>query len=276
MKKLEQKNWVLIAFVALVLFGVFFYVVANINKKIFLSTPVYFFLIVFIDLAATAFLSGAMRSVARYQVTTSGKSLYLAGPAVIFFIILYIGYKYRPVEGQASALTLSILLTDSASSSNNAITAGTVSVRVGLFHDLKSINNDGAALFTGIIGDYKGSDLDISVDVPGYHPAGKMKYKLSDSADFTNLSIPLVKDLDSISVQGKLITLPSKMGIYNAFINFEGIDKTFKTDSGGNFSAVLPFKSGTEVRVIISKDNKEIYNSLRTLNDHGFLSISPN
>jgi len=272
MKKLTQTNWVVIAFLSLLLFGLFFYLVASINKRIFLSPPVYFFLIVFIDLGATALLSGAMHSVARYQLKTPNKSLYLAGPALVFVIILYIGYKYRPQADQVP-LTLSVLLSDN---SGQLIKDGTVSVRVGLFHDSKSINNDGAALFTGIMPNYKGSAIDLTVAVPGYHTDHKNKYLLSDSADFTNLNISLIKDQDSIAVQGRLLTLPSRIGIAYANINFEGSGKVFKTDSAGNFSAVLPFKSGSEVRVIVSKGNKEIYNSLRTLTNNIFLSISPN
>ena len=274
MKKLDQKNWVFIALAALILFAAFFYLVVNINKKIFLSTPVYFFLVLIIDLGATAFLSGAMRSVARYQVTSSGKSLYLSGPAVIFFIILYIGYKYRP-QTEQSPLTLSVLVTDANGSVGKLAGNGMVSVRVGLFHDTKSINNDGAALFTGIIADYKGSAIDLSIEMPGYHQSSKAKYHLSDSADYTNLNIPLVKDQDTITVQGRLISLPSRMGIANASVNFDGVNKVFKTDSAGNFSAMLPFKSGIEVRVIVSSGKKEIYNSLRTLTENEFLSISP-
>jgi hypothetical protein len=273
MQEIKQKNWLIVAFISLILFGVFFYIVINNNNKIFLNTPIYFFLIIIIDFAATAFLSGAMKSVSRYEVKTQNKSIYIAGPAVIFFIILYIGYKYRPQVDQ-SPLTLSVLFTDDIN--NQLIKEGTVSVRVGLFHDVKDINNDGSVLFTGIISDYKGSDIDLTIDVPGYHSVKRNQYKLSESADFTNLSISLVKDEDTLFTQGRLVALPSRTGIGNALINFEGVNKTFKTDSGGNFSATLPFKSGTEVRVIVLKDNKEIYNSIRTISNNGFLSISPN
>ena len=275
MKKLSQTSWVVIAFFSLLLFGAFFYLVTSINKRIFLSTPVYFFLIVFIDLGATALLSGAMRSVARYEVKTANKSLYLAGPALIFIIILYIGYKYRP-QSDVSPLTLSVLLVNSSDNTNELFKDGTVSVRVGLFHDSKSINNDGAALFTGIMPQYKGSAIDLTVNVPGYRPSKSNKYILSDSADYTNLKISLIKNLDTISIRGRLVALPSRTGIADASINFEGLNKVFKTDSVGNFSASLPFKSGSEVRVIVLRGNKEIYNSLRTLSNNDFLSISPN
>ena len=271
-KKIEPKNWLFVAIISLVLFFGFFYFITVASKKIVISLPVYFFLIIVIDFAATAFLSGAMKSVARYQVKSDNKSLYLAGPAVIFFIILYIGYKYRP-EPPSQPVSISVLVTDDK---NALIKNGKVHIRVGLVQNAADLDSNGVAFFSGIIGDYKGSDVDIYTEVPGYHMDKQLHYKVSDLADFTNIKIPLIKNIDSISIQGHLTELPSRTAISHALVTFEGVKSLFETDSLGSFSAVLPFKSGTEVRVIVLKGHKEIYNSLRTLTDHSFLDISPN
>jgi len=92
MKKLTQLNWIFISLAGFILFGLFFYLVIQSKHKIELDTPVYFFLIILIDLLATGFLAGAMRSVASYQSNTPKGNLYLAGPVVVFCIILYVGY----------------------------------------------------------------------------------------------------------------------------------------------------------------------------------------
>lgn len=274
MKKLSQINWIIISLVGFVLFILFFYLILTSATKVTLSTPLYFFLIVVIAMVATGFLSGAMRSIARYQATVANKSLYIAGPAVIFFIILYLGYQYRP-ENKRIPVTLSILF-NGPDGPNELITDGTVSIRIGEFSAAKKINNEGTALFTGINPEYRGAGIDLSIAVQGYYLAPTNRFQLSDSTDYTNLHIILNKRKDSISVQGRVITLPDREGIAGASIRFQGMDKVIQTDSSGNFSAILPIKTGTEIRVIVWKRKRELYNSLRTVSDKDFLSIAAN
>jgi hypothetical protein len=82
--------------------------------------------------------------------------------------------------------------------------------------------------------------------------------------------------MDSIAVRGNVIRLPGRTGIAGAKIRFQGVMEVYQTDSLGDFSAILPFKSGFETRIIVSKGNKEIYNSLRTVSKNDFISISAN
>ncbi|NEU07723.1 hypothetical protein GZH53_05315 [Flavihumibacter sp. R14] len=276
MKRTSTLTWVIISLIGFILFTGFFYLLLVYSKDISLSTPLYFFLVVIIALISTAFLAGAMRSVARYSSASQGGSLYLSGPAVIFFIIIYLGYRYRPEPAtEKSPLSLSVLL-KGPDGSDELIRDGQVRVRIGQYSSVKQVDNEGSAVFTGINSDYKGLKIDLSAEIPGYNLINSSLYTLNDSLIYTNLTLRLVKKLDSIAVRGNVITLPSRTGIPGATIRFQGVMKTYTTDSLGDFTAVLPFKSGAETRIIVSKGNREIYNSLRTLSENDFLSISAN
>jgi len=249
----------------------FFFFLVFYSKDIALTSPVYFFLVVIIGLISTGFLSGAMKSIAKYNVNYQNKSIYLAGPAVIFFIILYIGIKYKP-ETNSPPLTISILL--KGDGDKELITEGFVSVRVGEYSASKQINTEGIASFTGIDPKYKGLKFDITSTVPGYvmRPLNN-EFALSSTNNYTNITVYLNKKKHFISLRGRVIQLPERIGISNAYVEFQGLNETFKTDSLGNFSAVLPFQSGVSTRIVVLKGAREIYNSLRTVSDNDFLSI---
>jgi hypothetical protein len=276
MKKTSTLTWIIVSLAGFILFTVFFYLLIVYSKDISLSTPLYFFLVVLIALMSTAFLAGAMRSVARYSSSSQGGSLYLSGPAVIFFVIIYLGYRYRPEpSSDKSPLSLSVLL-KGPEGSDELIRSGQIRVRIGQYSGVKQVDNEGAALFTGISPENKGRKIDLSAEIPGYHLINSSSYSLDDSMTFTNLTLRLHKKLDSVAVRGNVIRLPGRTGIPGAIIRFQGVMQTYKTDSLGDFSAMLPFPSGAETRIIVSKGNKEIYNSLRTLSENDFLSISAN
>ena len=276
MQKSSVLGWIVVSLVGFILFAAFFYMLIVYSKQISISTPVYFFLVVIIALISTAFLSGAMKSVARYNATSQNRTLYLSGPAVIFFIIIYLGYKYRPETAKENIpLSLSVLL-KGPEGSEELIKDGQVRVRIAQYSSLKKVDNESTATFTGINPEYKGLKIDLSAEVPGYSIINNEGFALSDSGTYTNLTIALRKKIDSIAVRGNVIQLPGRTGIAGATIRFQGVQKTYQTDSLGDFSAILPFKSGAETRIIVSKGNKEIYNSLRTLSENDFLGISAN
>jgi len=274
MKRLTQINWILISLVGFVLFGLFFYLIITTKQKTEISSPLYFFLIVIIDLVATGFLAGAMKSVATYKSATPTGNLYLAGPIVVFCIILYLGYQYRPV-GQNTPLSLSVQLIKPRNTSDS-ITLGSASIIIDLFQQTRNINDLGIAFFTGINHEYMGKTINLAIHVPGYHLPDFENFKLSDSSIHTNLFIKLQKDEERTSFKGRLISLVNKRGIANATIHFASTKVTATTDSLGNFSSELPIKSGTELRIIVLKGDQEIYNSLRNIYQDDFLTLTDN
>jgi hypothetical protein len=272
MKKITPTSWLVVSLIGFMLFMLVFAGIITYSKKITISTPVYFFLVVILALIATAFLGGAMRSVARYNGTFQNRSLYIAGPAVIFIIILYIAYKYRPQEQAGTPLSLSVLFIG-PQGGGELIKSGTVYVRIGQYAGTDQVSQRGTASFTGINADYKGQAIDISGDIEGYvlDTAGAI-YRLSETEQHTNLTVRLKRLGHHTAVRGKVM-LPERKGIPAARIIFQGVDSVFTTDSLGNFSAVLPLKPGSETRVIVMKGPLEIYNSLRTVSNNDYLSI---
>ena len=271
LKKSNSLRWVFISLGGFLLFVVCFYFLIQNNKQINISLPVYFILLTFIALIATAFLAGAMKSVATYNLKTQNRSLYLSGPAVIFFIILYIGYKYRPIASEG-ALTLTLIFTEK-SKTVKVINSGVVNIKTGLYFSTKRITDDGTVFFTGINSDYKGKAVDISVDVPGYSLNADSVYRLSETDNDTQYTIHLTKEQDLVNVKGRVIKLPMREGLANVSVQFEKLNNPVTTDSSGNFSAIIPVKSGTEIRVIAINHKKEIYNSLVNVYDGQLLSI---
>jgi hypothetical protein len=272
MKKIAPITWLFVSLVGFILFILVFAGIIVYSKQISISTPVYFFLAVILALVATAFLAGAMRSVARYNATFQNKSLYIAGPALIFIIILYIAYEYRP-QNQGGPLSLSVLFTGPPGA---LVQSGTVYVRIGQYANTEEISQRGTASFTGINADYRGEQIDISADIEGYLlDTARTRYRLSETGEHTNLTIRLKRAGHHTAVRGKVM-LPEKKGIPAARIIFQGVDSVYTTDSLGNFSVVLPLKPGSETRVIVMKGPLEIYNSLRTVSENDYLSIVAN
>lgn len=272
--KIQSRSWLWVSLAGFLLFTGVFIGILYWGKTVRLTTPVYFILIVLVALFATAFLAGAMRSSARYTMTGNNKTLMLSGPAVIFFVILYIGYKYRPEPGQRP-LSLSILVTG-PDRFNDLIREGEVGIRIGELNYVKKINEEGIAYFPGINADYKGRPLELYPRVSGYVMDTASSYHLSDEEEQTNLVLILKKATSRISIQGKVLQAGAQKGIPGAQVRFEGVESSFVTDRSGNFQAVLPLKSGTEVRVMVDKDDRVLYNSLRVVSDKALLTFPVN
>jgi hypothetical protein len=272
--KIQSRSWLWISLTGFLLFAGFFVGILYWGRSVQLSTPVYFILIVLVALFATAFLAGAMRSSARYTMTGNNKTLMMSGPAVIFFVILYIGYKYRP-ETAERPLSLSILVTGPGRF-NDLIREGEVGIRIGELNYVKKISEEGIAYFPGIDADYKGRPLELFPRVAGYVLDAAGSYHLSTEDEQTNLVLTLKKATSRISIHGKVLQAGAQKGIGGAQVRFEGVDTSFVTDRSGNFYAVLPLESGTEVRVLVDKDDRVLYNSLRVVTDKALLTFPVN
>jgi hypothetical protein len=269
-----KTTWLYVSLAGLFLFIVLFILLMMFGKEINLTTPVYFFLVVIIGLVATGFLSGAMRSVAKYNASFNNKTLSVTGPAVIFFIILYIGFKYKPEQVQnAQPLSLSVLVTGEGGV-NDLIRNGSMELRIGDINYTEKINDKGIAYFSGINPVYKGEKIELFPQVEGYViDTASDSYGLNKETAYTNLTIHLKKATTQIAVNGKVVDVENQEGITDAIVQFEGMDSLYRTNEVGNFSALLPVKTGTELRVIVTRKNKIVYNSMRTVADKSILIL---
>lgn len=269
----NKTKWLYVSLAGLFLFIIFFILLIVFGKDINISTPVYFFLVVIIGLVATGFLSGAMRSTAKYNASFNNKTLSITGPAVIFFIILYIGFKYKPELVQPlQPLSLSVLITGNGGA-NDLIRNGSIELRIGDINYTEKINDKGIAYFSGINPVYKGQKIELFPQVDDYVLDTNNNYKLDDKTTFTNLTVHLKKATPKTNVQGKVMSVSSQEGIANAVVQFEGMDSLYNTNELGNFKALLPVKPGTELRVIVTRKNKIIYNNSRIVEDKSILIL---
>lgn len=269
-----KTRWLYVSLAGLFLFIVLFILLMIFGKEINLTTPVYFFLVVIIGLVATGFLSGAMHSAAKYNASFNNKTLSVTGPAVIFFIILYIGFKYKPEQVQnIQPLSLSVLVTGEGGV-NDLIRNGSMELRIGDINYTEKINDKGIAYFSGINPVYKGEEIELFPQVDGYViDTANDNYTLNKETSYTNLTIHLKKAITQTSINGKVVAVESQEGIADAMVQFEGMDSLYKTDELGNFTALLPVKTGTELRVIVTRKNKIVYNSMRTVADKSILIL---
>lgn len=269
--RIKPGSWLYVSLIGFILFAGFFVLLLWKGGDLNLSMPVYFVLVVLIALLSTAFLAGAMRSAAKYQSTLQNKTLMVSGPAVIFFIIIYLGYKFRP-DINKEPLTLSIQVMGPGKS-NEVITDGRINVAIDEYNSEEIINNKGQVLFSGIDADARGSEVQVYAKVSGYYIDTGMKYFMDKNKRATQLNLVLQKAQPSIVINGKVIDIRKQKGVPGAELRFEGVDSVFHADNGGNFRAKLPVASGTELRVMISKNDSIIFNSLRVLTDKALLNL---
>ena len=270
-RRIKPESWLYVSLIGFILFAGFFVLLLFKGGDMNLSMPVYFILVVLIALLSTGFLAGAMRSAAKYQSTVQNRTLMVSGPAVIFFIILYLGYKYRP-EPKNDPLTLLIQVMGPGLS-NEIISEGSINVAIEEFNSEESINNKGQVYFSGIAPNAMGKEVQLFAKVNGYYLDTSRKYFLDENKRATRLSLVLEKFKPSIVVNGKILDMRKQKGVPGAELRFEGVDSVYHADNGGNFRVLLPIASGTEVRVMISKNDSIIFNSLRVLTDKALLNL---
>ncbi len=264
---IKPRAWLIVSLCGFLLFIAFFILLLFRGADLQLSTPVYFFLLIMIALACTALLAGAMRSSAKYQ----NKALTITGPAVIFLVIVYLGYRYRP-EIQSEPLSLSIQLLGPAGA-NEVIRHGTVNMSVDEYNAVESVNNKGVAQFTGISSTAKGKRIQLYPSVEGYTLDTSRQYFLDETQRATRIELILQREQPQISVNGKVIDIRNQKAVPDAYVQFEGVDSSFVTDRNGSFRAKLPVRSGSELRVMITRNDSIIFNSLRVLTDRSLLSF---
>jgi hypothetical protein len=130
-----------------------------------LKTSTYFFLLIPLALMAAAFLFGAMRSHAKYSGKIYGGTLELGGPVVLLFLVIYAGYKFRPVEkDNPFSITLNVF---GNAAKPVIIQSGILNVFYGTAKTRIKIT-DGQAVVQEIPPEYRGKELRILPEAEGY------------------------------------------------------------------------------------------------------------
>jgi hypothetical protein len=264
--KVKKSTWIYVSLFAFILLLLYILVFANFAQRLKISLPLYFFLLIICALAATAFLTQAMNSSAEYSGALFKGTLKLTGSAVIFIIILLIGYKYRPVE-QGEPISLTILI--NGLSDNPDLER---SVRVDLDNSPRreEIDKEGKAVFNNIDRHYLGEMILVTLRVDGY--------KISEGADtlvkIPDNPLPVIRFtakevIDSSMFSGYLLrssqNLPSSP-VSAALLDFGDFRKQVHSDTRGHFEVFLPAKNGRSTMLTILQNDKGVFS------DHVVLS----
>ena len=253
----NKKAGLYITLLIFALFLLFLLIFFTIQQKLDLSITTYFFLLVICDLAATAFLTIVLKSTAKYEGNVFKGNLSITGSAVIFLLILYVGYKFRPVS-TADPFDLTFLIR----TPTNSVSTGKIMIDVNNERRQEEIPPDGQVTFKNISSNYLGKPITISDSIDGY--------KISENNDTTIIvpktSTPTIK-LTLIPVTDSSLFIgfvhkwqkDSSDVMVNAMVYFSKFDKSVLTDSIGKFEIYLPAKQGEEVDLKVFENKKMIY-----------------
>ncbi|MGH2647460.1 MAG: hypothetical protein ACRDE8_07825 [Ginsengibacter sp.] len=263
-KPVTSLSWVLISaagfivFIGVALFFVFF------NDKLNnISLPLYYFLLVIAGLIAAAFLSGALKSHAKYTGNAYGGTIELGGPVVVFALIVYMGYVFRPAPGYTN-LKVTVF---GNQTNDELINSGLVKLLLNK-PDSQKIEN-GLAEFTDIPTSFEGKDVIIIPEVEGYY--GEAQH-IKINGDNIPVELHLTKKPDSISVKGIVIDRTGQP-VSNAIIIFEDGFAKDTSDAYGNFRLILPFKEGHESRIRVYTNNAMRYNNDQVLSANTSMTL---
>lgn len=268
---MAQKNntitpltWVIISAIGFILFLAAAILLMLYSNRIgFIKPQIYFFLLVIIGMVCAAFLSGAMKSHAKYTGQVYGGTLELGGPILVLVVLIFLGYKFMPKK---DSFTLKFTVFGSASKAE-LINNGQLKILLNK-PDSQKIEN-GFVSFTDIDTKYRGKQTDVIANAPGYYGLGQT---ITIPEEDNPVELHLQRRPDSVMVSGIVI---NKMGqpVKNATLVFDnGIAKQ-RSDGYGMFRLTLPFKEGKEINIRVYSADKLRFNSSQVLSNGGTLTL---
>jgi hypothetical protein len=261
-EKIKPLTWIYISLALFVLFIILAGLLVFYGTRLQLSVSAYFFLLVVIALLCTGFLSGAMRSRATYNGQAYNGKLYLAGPVVIFIVIVLLGYRFRPT-GDAGFLTLTVNVFGPEGKSQ-PITEGNMRVQFDNDIRIEPITNKGQAVFGKVDPSFKGKKVTIIPEIKRYSiPTGDTSIVLADE-NFPVIDLMMHTKQQSTVVRGSIVDAGGEI-IKDAAINFPEFDATTKSNEFGNFSIELPVEEGSETQIVVMQNNKVRYRNKFTV-----------
>ena len=259
----------LTAFILLIIF-IFLLVFVTNRGTIQLSMPLYFFLLVICDLGATFFLSAALKSSAEYSGNVLKGNLKITGAAVIFLVILLIGYKYKPVvKDEPFDLTFIV-----SNFENGTPEKQQGSIRIELDNNPRElpIDAENKVVFTNIDSRYLGKMIPVSSNIPGFRISGQKDTMIEiPDKPLPVIRLTLDKVIDSTLFSGYVFKKNQKgspLPVENATLNFMDFGKMVISDNDGFFKIYLPSKIGNNSNLVVLKNGKWLFSDRITLSDN--------
>lgn len=227
---------------------------------------IYYIILIPLGFSAAAFLSGAMKSYARYtsnESLTYGK-LTLAGPIVVFALVVVGGFilpKWNDTEQQF--VPRFRIVSDNVKTSD--FVKGTVSLSLP---DQPSIILDlfkGEVAFPNIPIKYLHKPAKVSVDIENYEMIDSGDIELSKEVH--NIKVARTDLSTNTTVRGTIIN-QNDQPLTNAVLNFgSGLAKV-TTDENGDFEVKIAKPAGEIIRLNILHEGVLLYSNDVTLSQN--------
>lgn len=260
MKK-ESHKWLWVTLSGICLLLVFFLILASTLSLSRIPLPVYFFLLLIGAISTTAFLSGALKSKGSYEGNVMNGKLSLAGPIVIFMVIIGAGYKFRPQENSISQ-SLSIRFVPSDGSNQFNITD-----RLFLFlpdeTKVYGVDSTGRSIIPSLNTELEGKPITLRFQSTSYifSHGTDTNIILSEGFNSSILNIPIARKDNKVLVKGIVTagTKPSAMPGLKLVVTDEQLH--LQTDSSGRYTFQTEGPFGKTIPVQAWQSNRLIYNS---------------
>lgn len=252
---MTAKQWVItsaVAFLFCLLVAILLVIESGKLQQYGLTGALYYLALVAAGLSAAGFLFGALHAYATYKGEGSLGKLELGGPAVIFVLVLVLGFYFG-----APAQSLHVVIRPEAN--GRPLRTGTLLVDTGTHRESKVIDGNGEVQVNEISSSF--SKVDIAPDIDGYE------------ADFENpITIPPDR---VIHLKMKAITYATRLwgtihepqgvnGLADAEVSVTFAGHTFhgRTDSSGEFDlGNVPIKRGSTVDLLVRTKGLERFNN---------------
>jgi hypothetical protein len=217
-----------------------------------IDKTVYYVLLIPFGLCAAAFLFGAMRSFARYKGKVLGGKLEITGPAVVFFLVIILGFTLPP---EPKPFDFTIFVRDGA---GKTVLKDEGSIQITLDNDPRKerIDRFGAADFKGIPPKFMNREIPVELIVKGWRfAAGKISTNIKLTGNSGTLAIE--RD-DSLARLTGTVTDGRGNFIAGARIVIE--DLVTITDQNGWFKLEIPPDRQKEKQLLsVQKDGYQSY-----------------
>lgn len=142
----------------------------------------YFVVLVPLGLFAALTLFGVLESYASYSGKHLGGALKLSGPVVVFSLVLILGFS---LPKPASNFTLTVYVHGPGGRQDLILRgSGYVRIDTGGLPRKAAIGNDGEAFFAEIPANFRGQEVNVSLDADGYELANANQKILLNTSSF--------------------------------------------------------------------------------------------
>ncbi|MGZ5247145.1 MAG: hypothetical protein ACXWV5_08885 [Flavitalea sp.] len=259
--KRESHKWLWVTLSGICLLLVFFLILSSRLSLSRIPLPIYFFLLLIGAISTTAFLSGALKSKGAYEGNVMNGKLTLAGPVVIFLVIIGAGYKFRPQENSISqSLSIRFIPSDGSNQFTN-------SDRLFLFlpdeTKVYGVDSTGRAIIPSINTAQEGKSIALRFNSGSYSflNGTDTNIVLQEGFNTTILNIPLIRKDNKVIVTGIVTGGKNTTAIPGLKLVITDEQLQVQTDSAGKYSFQTEGPFGKTIPVQAWRSNKLIYNS---------------